>query len=230
MDNRGASETAEDLQRVLLVEADMTVLPGMNLFLDSFGPVLKKAGICLDRDLFLRYLFGRHPVRGVAALIEKSGKSADASAVAADCLAAYLAALEGAGAQANEPALTFIREVAGQGRKVGLITQLPDAAARQVFSGVLGETVTAITETPGTLGVLGWEGWRRASRKLQARERLCVALCAPASARWALAASMRVAVVMNPMQEHLDAGGADLLCETLNASARASAMELFQRI
>lgn len=208
----------------------MIVLPGMNLFLESFGPVLEKQNIRLDRALFLRYLFGRHPVRGMATLLERSGKSAEASAVAADCMAAYLAALEGAGAQANEPAWTLIREVAAQGKKVGLITQLSDAAARQVFARVLGETVTAIPETPGTLGVLGWEGWRRASRKLQARERLCVALCAPASARWALAASMRVAVVTNPMQEHLDAGGADLLCETLNASARASAMELFKRI
>jgi beta-phosphoglucomutase-like phosphatase (HAD superfamily) len=230
MDNRGASVTAEDLQRGLLVEADMTVLPGMDLFLGSFGSVLKKEGIRLDRDLFLRYLFGRHPVRGMTALIDKCGKSAEASALAADCMAAYIAALEGAGAQTNEPTLTFIREVAGQGRKVGLVTQLPDAAARQVFGGVLGESVAVITETPGTLGVLGWEGWRRASRKLQVGERLCVALCAPASARWALAASMRVAVVMNPMQEHLDAGGADLLCETLNASTRASAMELFKRI
>ena len=229
MDNSDEAVSVDELQRGLLVEADMTVLPGMNLFLEASRARLAQEGIQVDRDLFLRFLFGKQPVRGMSALLERSGKKGDAAALASECTAAYLAALEGAGKQANEPVLTFVREVAGQGFKVGLITQLPDSTARQVFAGVLGESVGVISESPVNIGVQGWEGWRRASRKLQVRERLCVALSSPASARWALAASMRVVVLMNPMQEHLDTGGADVLCETLNASVRASAMALFKR-
>ena len=215
-------------QRGVLVEADLVVLPGMELYLEACAARLAKEGIKVKQDLFLRCLFGKLPGRGMTALLEKSGKTGDAAALAAECTAAYLAALQASSGKARDGVLAFVKDVAARGVKVGLITQLPEEAAKQVFSEVLGDNVGIITETPHNVCMHGWEGWRRASRKLQIGERLCLAISSPASARGALAASMRLAVVQDPMQEHFDCGGADLLVESFTPAIRTAALGLLK--
>ena len=206
----------------------MVMLPGMNLFFDACRARLAREGVKLDHDLFVRYLFGHSLTRGLAALIEKAGKSAEAAALAADCNAAYAAALQGGGGKTHEGLRTFIQDVAGRGVKVGLITQLADDVAKQVFAGVLGERVVVVTESPATVCVHGWEGWRRACRKLQLRERLCVAVASPASSRGALTAAMRVVAVTNPMQDFVDCSGVDVMADTFSAPVRASVLALLK--
>ena len=215
-------------QRGVLIEADLVVLPGMELYLDAATARLAKEGIKLKQDLFLRCLFGKTPTRGMAALLEKSGKSGDAAALAAECMAAYIAALQASAGKARDGVLAFAKDVASRGVKVGLITQLPEEAAKQVFADVLGERVMTITETPHNVCMHGWEGWRRAARKLQVGERLCVAISSPASARGALAAAMRLAVIQDPMQEHFDCGGSDLLVESFTPAVRTAALGLLK--
>ena len=216
-------------QRGVLIEADLVVLSGMELYLNACSARLAKEGIKFKQDLFLRFLFGKLPVRGMTALLDKSGKTGDAAALAAECTAAYLAALQATGGgKARDGVLAFVKDVAARGVKVGLITQLPEEAAKQVFAEVLGNNVLTITETPHNVCMHGWEGWRRAARKLQIGERLCLAISSPASARGALAASMRLAVVLDPMQEHFDCGGADLLVESFTPAIRTAALGLLK--
>lgn len=220
--------SANSLQRGVLVEADLVVLPGMELFLDAAKSRLSREGVKLNQELFLRYLFGRPLTRGMTALLDKCGKSGDAAALAAECQAAYVAALQTAAGKVRDGVLAFAKDVAGRGVKVGLITQLPEEAAKQVFADVMGPNVSIVSENPSCTCMHGWEGWRRASRKLQVGERLCVAISSPASARGALAASMRVAVVADPMQEHVDCGGTDLLVESFTPAVRTSALGLLK--
>jgi beta-phosphoglucomutase-like phosphatase (HAD superfamily) len=226
--NKSGAAGSTGHQRGVLIEADLVVLPGMESFLEAATVRLAKEGIKLNRDLFLRFLFGKPPARGMAALLEKTGKSGDAAGLAAECMAAYLAALQAASGKARDGVLTFAKDVAARGVKVGLITQLPEETAKQVFADALGGNVITITESPHNVCMHGWEGWRRASRKLQVGERLCLAISSPASARGALAASMRLAVVLDPLQEHFDCGGADLLVESFNPAIRTAALGLLK--
>jgi beta-phosphoglucomutase-like phosphatase (HAD superfamily) len=227
MDKSGAASSTGH-QRGVLIEADLVVLPGMEIFVEAATARLAKDGIPFGRDLFLRFLFGKPPVRGMAALLEKTGKGGDASALAADCAAAYLAALQAAGGKARDGVLAFAKDAAARGVKVGLLTQLPEETAKQVFADVLGDNVIVIAESPHNVCLHGWEGWRRASRKLQVGERLCLAISSPASARGALAASMRLAVILDPLQDHFDCGGADLLVESFTPAIRTAALGLLK--
>jgi len=227
MDKTSAASSSAH-QRGVLIEADLVVLSGMENLLGAYATRLAKEGIKLKQDLMLRYLFGKTPSRGMTALLEKSGKTGDAAALAADCTAAYLAALQAVDVKGRDGVLTFAKDVASRGVKVGLITQLPEEAAKKVFADLLGENVVTISETPHTVCLHGWEGWRRASRKLGVGERLCLAISSPASSRGALAASMRLAVVLDPMQEHFDCGGADLLVEGFTPAIRTAALGLLK--
>lgn len=224
--NNAAGSTGH--QRGVLIEADLVVLPGMELFLEACTARLAKEGIKLKQDLFLRCLFGKPPARGMTALLEKCGKTGDGAALAAECMAAYLAALQASASKARDGVLAFAKDVASRGVKVGLITQLPEEAAKQVFADMLGDNVVTITEMTHNVCMYGWDGWRRAARKLQVGERLCLAISTPASARGALAAAMRLVVVLDPRQEHFDCGGADLLVESFTPAIRTDALALLK--
>lgn len=227
MDKKSAASSTS-LQRGVLVEADIVILPGMELFFEACSARLAQEGIKLDHGLLIRFLFGKPLTRGMQALLAKESKHADAAALAADCTAGYLAALLKANGKVRDGVLAFVKDVAARGVKVGLVTQLPEDDAKQVFADVLGDNVTIISETPAAACMHGWEGWRRASRKLQVGERLCLAISSPASARGALAASMRLAVVQDPMQDHVDCGGADVLTESFTPAVRTAALGLLK--
>ena len=228
MDTRTGT-TAGHMQRGLLIEADLTILSGTELFFDACRKPLAGAGVKIDRDLFLRYIFGHPLSRGVAALLERQNKgAASASAVAGEIVTKYTAALRAAADKSRDGITTFAKDAAGRGVKVGLVTQLPEEVAKTVYAGALVEGVDLILETPACACVHGWENWRRAAHKLQIRERLCVAIAAPASAHGALAASMRVIAMADPWQDHVDCGGVDLLTDAFQAPARAAALTLLK--
>lgn len=229
MDNRGA---AGQLQRGLLIEVDLTVLSGMGLCFEAYRARLARENVKLDIDLFRRFLFGKHVTKGMIALLAKVGHPVDdPAALAGECATAYLAALRAAAEKAlagRDGVLSLARDAAGRDVKVGLLTQLPEDVARQVFAGLLGDRIVVVAEAPSTVCLHGWEGWRRASRKLGIRERLCVAISSPGSSRGALAAAMRLLVVMDPLQAHVDCSGADTIVETVNAAASATVLDLLR--
>ncbi len=228
MDTRNA---AGQLQRGLLIEVDLTVLSGTELCFEACRARLARESIKLDNDLFRRFLFGRNMVKGLTAMAAKLDRPlADAATVAAECTAAYLEALRVAAEKvaANQAILALARDAAAHSVKVGLLTQLPEDVARQVFAGVLGDRIVVVAETPTTVCLHGWEGWRRASRKLQIRERLCVAVASPGSSRGALAAAMRLVVILDPIQAHVDCTGADQVVESMTAAVHAAAMSLLK--
>ncbi len=226
--NKSSAAGSTGHQRGVLIEADFVVLPGMELLLEAYTARLAKEGIKLKQDLFLRCLFGKPPTRGMTALLEKSGKTGESAALASECLAAYLAALQESAGKARDGVMAFAKDVASRGVKVGLITQLPEEAAKQVYANLLGDNVVTITEMTHNVGMYGWDGWRRTARKLQVGERLCLAISSPASARGALAAAMRLAVISDPNLEHFDCGGADLLVENFTPAIRTEALGLLK--
>ena len=225
---KSATSGSAGLPRGVLIEADFVVLSGMEVFIAAFTAQLGKEGIKANRDLLLRCLVGKTPARGMAALLEKVGKPGDAVALAADCTAAYLAALQETKGKVCDGVQTFTKDVAARGIKVGLITQLPEETAKTVFADWLGDNVIVISETPYHFCQHGWEGWRRAARKLQIIERLCLAISSPASARGALSAAMRIVALHDPVQDHFDCGGADLLVESFTPAVRTSALGLLK--
>jgi beta-phosphoglucomutase-like phosphatase (HAD superfamily) len=228
METRTGTAAAQ-LQRGLLIEADLAVLPGTDLMMAACKAPLSHAGVKLDRDLFVRCIFGRPLTKGVEALLDRQGKStSSAGEVAGEIAAKYAEALQGAAGKARDAILAMSKNVAGRGVKVGLITQLPEEAARECFADGIAEGVHILPDTAAIACVHGWESWRRASHKLQIRERLCVAIAVPGSVRGALAASMRVVAIADPAQEHADCGGADLLTETFDAAARATTLALLR--
>jgi beta-phosphoglucomutase-like phosphatase (HAD superfamily) len=229
MDKKSVVGTSSH-QRGVLVEADLVVLAGTELFFQACTARLDQEGIKLDRSLFMRFLFGKSLTRGMTALLEKMGKSTDgAAALASECMEAYLTALQAAGGKARDSVLAFVKDVAERGVKVGLMTQLPEAVAKDLFAEVLGNPqVQVIPEPAHHACVHGWEGWRRAARKLQVGERLCVAIASPASSRGALAAAMRLVIVQDPLQDHFDCGGADLVVESLTPAVRTAALRLLK--
>ena len=220
---------AGTLQRGLLVEADLTVLPGMEVCFEVCRERLAREKIKLDQGQFVRFLLGRPLSKGMAALLEQTGRSAEPAVLAGDCAAAYAEALQKAASRPRDGILAFVKDVAGRGGvKVGLLTQLPEEAARTVFADALGDQVVPVCEATANFCVYGWEGWRRAARKLQVRERLCVAICSPASAHGALAASMRVVAMQESTQEHIDCSGVDVFTESFTASVRTAALGLLR--
>jgi hypothetical protein len=212
------------------VELDLVGFAGTELLLQACTARLEKAGIKLDQSLFLRYLLGKSPMRGMSALLEKVGKGTESAAsLAAECMEAYVASLQQAPVKMRDNLAAFLKEVVGHGVKVGLLTQMPEAAAKERFADLLANPLVQVIAEPANHAcVHGWEGWRRAARKIQVGERLCVAVATPASARGALSASMRMVVVVEPLQEHLDCSGADVVTETITPAVRAAALRLLK--
>jgi beta-phosphoglucomutase-like phosphatase (HAD superfamily) len=227
MDKTSGASSAH--QRALLVEMDLVGLSGTELLLQACTARLEKEGIKLDRSLFQRYLLGKTPARGMSALLEKIGKSSEgSSALAAECVEAYVASLQAA-ARIRDNLVAFLKDVVGHGVKVGLLTQMSESAAKERFADLLANPLVQVIVEPANHScVHGWEGWRRAARKVQVGERLCVALATPASARGALSASMRMVVVLDPLQEHLDCSGADVVTESITPAVRNAALRLLK--
>jgi beta-phosphoglucomutase-like phosphatase (HAD superfamily) len=220
--------TATPLQRGLLIEADRVILPGTDLYYEVCRERLAREKIKLPREIFVRYLPGHSAARGMAALLEKLGCTADVPALTQECAAAYTEALAKSGGKMRDTAASFVREFAKRNIKVGLITVLPEEKAKALYADLLEELVVVVPEASTLTGVHGWEGWRRAARKLQIRERLCAAIASPISVRGALSSAMRVVVMSDPMLEHVDCGGADILTENFSTPLRTQILGLLK--
>ena len=77
--------TATPLQRGLLIEADRVILPGTDLYYEVCRERLAREKIKLPREIFVRYLPGHSAARGMAALLEKLGCTADVPALTQEC-------------------------------------------------------------------------------------------------------------------------------------------------
>jgi len=203
--------------RGMIVEFDYAVLPGHQILLDVCKTQFAEIGLNVDATLMARYMYGKPFASALTALAAQQDKTVDASAIIALCNPAFSAALTDALTAVPAAFVTFVDAVAAKEVKVVIISRANAEAVRALFPGGK-ENLVVQTDTSSGFGFLGWDVWRRAARKYDLRERLCVAITGSGfSAKGVLTSSMSVMHKENPLVVYQDFSGSDAAIETFDA-------------
>ncbi len=206
-----STSIAAQLQRGVIVEFDFTVLSGHTFLLNICRTRLEKEGVKLDAMLMARSMVGRSFSSGLNALCNKQQKTIDVPAVIAECYEQYAAALKGALPGVPAGFVDFVKALLGKGLKVVIVSRADSEAVRAVFSNVQSEKLVVMHDASNGFGFCSWDGWRRAARKNDLHERLCVAVAGSGySVKGALTTGMGVMVKVNPATEYQDISGCDV--------------------
>ena len=203
--------SAAQLQRGVIVEFDFAVLSGHAFLLDICRTRLAKESVKLDATLLARSMGGKSFSSGLNALCNKQQKTIDVPAVIAECYEQYAEALKGA--LPNVPAgfVDFVKTLLGKGMKVVIVSRADSEAVRAVFPAVLSDKLVIQHDASNGFGFCSWDGWRRAARKNDLHERLCVAVAGSGySVKGALTSGLGVMVKVNPQTEYQDVSGCDV--------------------
>jgi len=204
------NSTGAHLQRGVIVEFDFAVLPGHRLLLDICCARLAKEGVKLDATLMARFMGGKSFSSGLNALCNKQQKTVDVPAVIAECNEQFAAALTAGLSAMPATFVDFVSALLAKGLKVVLVSRAESEAVRALFPATA-EKLVVLHEAPNSFGFCSWDGWRRAARKNDLHERLCVAVAGSGfSVKGALTTGMGVMVKGNPLTEHQDVGGCDV--------------------
>jgi len=206
-----SKSTAAQLQRGVIVEFDFTVLSGHAILSDLCRARLEKEGIKADAKLMTRHMGGKSFSSGLNALCNKLQKTIDVPAVIAECNGAFAEALKGALSNVPKGFVAFVNALLAKDIKVVLVSRADGEAVRAVFADVPSEKLVVLHDTATSFGFCSWDGWRRAARKNDLYERLCVAVAGSGfSVKGALVSGMGVLVKENPWSEYQDVSGSDL--------------------
>ena len=206
-----SNSTAAQLQRGVIVEFDFAVLSGHAFLLDICRTRLAKEGLKLDATLMARSMGGKSFSSGLNALCNRQQKTVDVPAVVAECYEQYGEALKGALAKVPAGFVDFVKALLGKGMKVVVLSRADSEAVRAVFPAAHSEKLIVMHDTSNGFGFCSWDGWRRAARKNDLHERLCVAVAGSGySVKGALTSGMGVMVKVNPQTEYQDVSGADV--------------------
>ncbi|MCL1920085.1 MAG: hypothetical protein FWG50_03255 [Kiritimatiellaeota bacterium] len=207
------------VQRGMIVEFDYAVLPGHQLLLDACKEQFKAHELELDATLMARYMFGKSFTRGLNTLAAQQEKMVeDPMALITACNAALSKELTAALPSVPEGFLAFVRGVLGKGVKVVIISRANADAVRALFPDA-GEKLVVQTDTSSGFGFLGWDVWRRAARKNELRERLCVAVTGSGfSVKGVLMSSMGAMYKENPLVAYQDFSGGDVAIRDFDVS------------
>ncbi len=206
-----SNSTAAQLQRGVIVEFDFAVLSGHAFLLDICRTRLAKEGVKLDATLMARSMGGKSFSSGLNALCNKQQKTIDVPSVIAECYEQYAEALKGA--LPNVPAGfgDFVKALLGKGLKVVIVSRADSEAVRAVLPSTQSDKLIVMLDASNGFGFCSWDGWRRAARKNDLHERLCVAVAGSGySVKGALTSSMGVMVKVNPVAEYQDISGCDV--------------------
>jgi len=208
--------TGAQLQRGVIVEFDFAVLPGHRLLLDVCGSRFAQEGVTLDASRMVRLMVGKSFSAGLNALCNRQQKTVDVPAVVADCQEKFAAALKDNMTAVPPGFMAFVQALLAKGIKVVLISRLDAETLKALFPDQ--DKLVAQHEAANSFGFCSWDDWRRAARKNDLHERLCVAVAGcGCSVKGALAAGMGVFVKTNPLTEYQDVGGSDCVVETFSA-------------
>jgi len=200
----------KQIQRGVIVELDFAVLPGHQLLLTISKDLFTKAGLTVDAALMARYMGGKSFSSGLSALTTKQVKTIDAPALIAETNLAFSAALTQALKDIPADFVPFIESLVAKGVKVIIISRADVEAVKALFSNH-SENLVFQTDTSSGFGFLGWDVWRRAARKNNLRERLCMAVVGSGfSVKGALTSSMGSAFKENPLTAYQDFSGGDI--------------------
>lgn len=202
--------TGAQLQRGVIVEFDFAVLPGHRMLLDICSARLAKEGVTLDAVVMARCMVGKSFSAGLNALCNRQQKTIDVPAVIAECNEQFAEALKGASGKVPAGFSAFVDALLAKGLKVVLMTRADADAVKKSFAGVATDKLVVLHEASSGFGFLGWDVWRRASRKSDLHERLCVAVAGSGfSVKGALTSGMGVMVKVSPLCEYQDISGCD---------------------
>lgn len=206
-----SNSTAAQLQRGVIVEFDFAVLPGHAFLKDICGVRLEKEGVKLDAKLMARHMGGKSFSSGLNAIGNKLQKTLDVPAVIADCNGQFAEALKGALSKVPAGFMAFVKALLAKEIKVVIVSRADSEAVRAVFAEIQTDKLVVMHDQANSFGFCSWDGWRRAARKNDLHERLCVAVAGCGfSVKGALTAGMGVLVRDNPVTEYQDVSGCDL--------------------
>jgi len=204
----------------MIVEFDYAVLPGHQLLLDACKVQFAEVGLKVDAMLMAQHMFGKSFAHALNALATQQNKVVDAPAVIPLCNAAFSAALTDALAT-DVPAgfVKFVEAVLAKGVKVIIISRAKADVVRALFPNAAEGLLVVQTDTSSGFGFLGWDVWRRASRKNDLRERLCVAITGSGfSVKGVLTSSMGAMYKDNPLVAYQDFSGGDVAVQKFDVS------------
>jgi len=206
------------VQRGMIVEFDYVVLPGHQLLLDVCKAQFEEVGLKVDAALMAHHMYGKSFANALNALASSQQKTVDAHAIIPVCNTAFSAALTAALADVPAAFVKFVEAVVAKGVKVIIISRANAEAVRALFPNVTDNLVVQ-TDTSSGFGFLGWDVWRRAARKNDLRERLCVAVTGSGfSVKGVLTSSMGAMYKDNPLVAYQDFSGGDVAIREFDAA------------
>lgn len=199
------------LQRGVIVEFDFTVLNGHALLLEACQERLGREGVKLDAGLMARSMGGKSFSAGLNALCNRQQKMIDVPSVVPECNAAFAEKLTAVLPKVPESFKAFVKAAVAKNVKVVVGTRLEAEAVLPVLGDDIPEELLVIHhDIPNGFGFSTWEGWRRAARKGDLHDRMCVAVAGSGfSMKGALNAGMCVVIKPNPLTEYQDFSGSD---------------------
>ncbi|HRR34775.1 MAG TPA: hypothetical protein P5026_11790 [Kiritimatiellia bacterium] len=206
-----SSSQAAQLQRGVLIEFDFAVLDGHSLLLDACRTRLAQDGVQLDAQWMARAMGGKTFSAGLNALCARQQKTLDVPTVMAECNEAFAEKLAGNLSAVSTGFLEFVKALLAKNIKVVLITRLESETVLPALGDVQGEKLVVLHDVPNGFGFTTWEGWRRAARKSELHDRLCVAVAASGySTKGAINDGLGVIAKPNPLTDYQDFSGCDV--------------------
>ena len=213
-----SNSSGAQLQRGVIVEFDFAVLSGHRPLLDTCSARLAKEGVKLDATLMARCMGGKSFSVGLNALCNRQEKTVDVPTVIAECNEAFAAALKGELASVPAGFVEFVSALLSKGLKVVLVSRVDVESVKALFPAAT-EKLVVLHEAANSFGFTSWDGWRRAARKNDLHERLCVAVVGSGfSVKGALTSGMGIMAKVNPLTEHQDFSGCDKRIEAYSAA------------
>lgn len=229
-------ETNEDQEqpfeakRVVMIEMEMTLWPGVKRTFDVLKGVLAKRQVKLDEVGFARFCLGKPLRRALMSAITDAEKDGDIDEMLEEAREQLPAALSNTDDLTDLSRLvTFVQD---DEPELALISCTEDEQQSDLLAAAgvdLDQTILSSTAVDHVCATSS-DAWKRALRDAVASPRLSVAIVStPRSLRSALATGVRVAVVTNDLTRFADYSGADLVVDTLNSQAFEDLQELIGR-
>ena len=208
------------LQRGVIIEFDFAVLPGHSLLLESCRERFAKEGIKMDEAILSRLMAGRTFSSGLNAFCAKRQTKIDVADVITTCYENFDSALQQA---LSKPLpvgfVDFVKALLAKDIKVVLVSRVASEAVQAIFAEINNSKFVAMQDASAGFGFYSWDGWRRAARKNDLRERLCVGVAGSGySVKGALFAGMGVLAKANALVEYQDFSGCDVNIKAFAAS------------
>ena len=207
------------VQRGILVEIDVAVMPCHQIMLDICTEQLSKEGLEFNAVVMARYMFGRSFVAGLSALCRNQEVSSfEVSEMAAKCNKIFAERIKAE--LKNVPAgfKDFVNAAAKRGLKTVLFSKIDGEELQAIFPDLSEKQLCVSEDLTSSFCFTSWEGWRRFARKNGLHERLCVSVAGSGlSVKGALTSGISSIIKDNAIVAYQDISGFDKQIEKFDA-------------